>query len=321
MKQTRNNRNLRKRNMRKNTTIRRKNKMNGGGMWSWKDVMGRSYSKNSSSLIGKFILVYISNEERQTYQIYKVLGVSSEKGSKDRVQYTRHNCIKYDLKFNRDNQRDVVKYTGHRYDFECSKTKCGNDSSVMAVEPVLLFHQTKTSPGYMGRKKEDGFEFAVLEKWDGTTSDDNPKLTITKEEHDKLGSSDKIESTTFQKWANDVMRNEGPPVVLNDDNMYNAYNEINALDPEKMTNEQKEEQEIIKRIRGNNTRNTRGNNTMKRGNRKGLKPRATNTAALIAERGDKLKKISRQLEAMGNIADKFANNSRKVEKQRKGWFS
>ena len=172
----------------------------------------------------------------------------------------------------------------------------------------------------MGRKKEDGFEFAVLEKWDGTTSDDNPKLTITKEEHDKLGSNDELGSTTFKKWTNDVMRNEGPPVVLNDDNMYNAYREINALDPEKLTNEQEEEQEIIKLIRGNNTRNTRGNNTMKRGNRKGLKPRATNTAALIAERGEMLSSLEKKTANAEEASEDFAATMEKLKISQMPWW-
>ena len=170
--------------MRKNTTIRRKkNKMNGGGNWSWTDVMGNSYSKNSRYLIGKFILVL--NSKNNEYEIYKVLGLSSEKGRNNNyTEYTQHNCIKYDLNLNRS-KFQVVEDTDDSYNFECVKTSCGDDTNAMAVKPVLLRHGTRMKRQMLQKMK--GEKFAVLGEFAGNNNDDTPNLFIPKVVHDKFG--------------------------------------------------------------------------------------------------------------------------------------
>ena len=218
MKQTRNNRNLRKRNMRKNNTIRRrKNKMNGGGwLKSWKDVVGKSHSKGY--LIGKFILVYTAWEappyqqegnnikKSGNYQIYKVFGVSSEKGSNgSNVEYTQHNCIKYDLDFNRINNRNLIADTEYKYDFDCKKTKCGKDDTVMVVKPVLLFHESGMSM--------HGEQFVILETQSGGGVGTR-RLAIQKDQHTKLG---EINNYTFKEWAEEEKKKQAVPTVLSND--------------------------------------------------------------------------------------------------------
>jgi hypothetical protein len=307
-------------------------------------------------LIGKFVLVYTPGVVEGTtpytsgnyqidkvsgnYQIYKVLGVSSEKGSNaSNVQYTQHNCIKYDLKlFDRINNRVTVAVTDNKYDFDCTKTKCGEDDAVMAVKPVLLFHGTRTSSGRLSTtKKEYGDKFAVLDEMVGSSTPDEPRLTIKKDEHDNLGEH----GDTFLKWAIEEKKRQTPPNVLSSEEM-SAH--IKASNPDRKntaagwfsfgrTNKENDQQKVINRTKGVSPRNKMREqeeqereelfgspiNSKKRNTRKNRDRGPLGARASAHNRGERIEDLRRKTKAMENEAAEFAKALRELRQKRRGW--